>query len=88
MSGAEARLRESSRDDRLLDHEFAQHLLVAPLNDALDANACDAEAVVARLQDAVRDLTRLVRRQEAELSALREQAQQFEQLRKIIAKNP
>ena len=48
----------------------------------------DAEAVVARLQDAVRDLARLVRRQEAELSALREQAQQFEQLRKIIAKNP
>lgn len=46
----------------------------------------DAEAVVGRLEEAVRDLARLVRSQEAELGRLREQAEQFEQLKALIAK--
>lgn len=49
--------------------------------------AGDADAVLARLQDAVRDLARLVRAQDAELARLREQADQFDQLKAIIARN-
>ncbi len=47
----------------------------------------DAAAVITRLEDAVRDLVALVRDQQAEVDRLREQAAQFEQLRKIIAAN-
>ncbi len=46
----------------------------------------DADAVIARLEEAVRDLAGLVRAQESELGRLREQADQFEQLKALIAK--
>lgn len=47
----------------------------------------DAEAVIARLEAAVRDLAGLMRTQEAELARLREQANQFEQLKAIIGRS-
>ncbi|MBM3634507.1 MAG: hypothetical protein FJW99_04350 [Actinobacteria bacterium] len=47
----------------------------------------DVEAVVAKLDDAVKELAKLVRRQEAELATLRAQAAQFDELKKLIAKN-
>ena len=47
----------------------------------------DVEAVIAKLDEAVKDLARLVRRQESELAALRAQAAQFDELKKLIAKN-
>lgn len=46
----------------------------------------DADAVIGRLEEAMRDLARLVRAQETELGRLREQAEQFEQLKALIAK--
>lgn len=48
--------------------------------------AGDAEAVIRRLEDAVSELAALLRGQDAEISRLREQAEQFEQLRAIIAR--
>ncbi len=50
------------------------------------AGGGEVDAVIARLEEAVRDLARLVRSQEAELGRLREQADQFEQLKALIAK--
>ena len=47
----------------------------------------DVEAVIAKLDDAVKELARLVRRQESELATLRAQAAQFDELKKLIAKN-
>lgn len=47
----------------------------------------DAGAVIARLEEAVTDLAALMRSQEAELARLREQADQFEQLKAIIGRN-
>jgi hypothetical protein len=49
--------------------------------------AADAEAVIRRLEDAVKDLAALMRSQDAELARLREQADQFDQLKAIIARN-
>jgi hypothetical protein len=49
--------------------------------------AGDAEAVIRRLEDAVKDLATLMRSQDAELARLREQADQFDQLKAIIARN-
>ena len=49
--------------------------------------SADVEAVLAKLDEAVRDLGTLVRRQETELTALRAQAAQFDELKKLIAKN-
>jgi len=50
--------------------------------------SADVEAVLGKLDEAVKDLARLVRRQESEISALRERAEQFDQLKKLIARNP
>ena len=47
----------------------------------------DVEAVIAKLDEAVKELARLVRRQESELATLRAQAAQFDELKKLIAKN-
>ena len=47
----------------------------------------DVEAVIATLDEAVKELARLVRRQESELATLRAQAAQFDELKKLIAKN-
>lgn len=47
----------------------------------------DVEAVVAKLDEAVKDLARLVRRQESELATLRAEAAQFAELKRLIAKN-
>ncbi len=47
----------------------------------------DAEAVIGRLEDAVKDLAGLLRTQEAELARLRERADQFDELKAIIARN-
>ncbi|MFM8829303.1 MAG: hypothetical protein ACKOGE_08535 [Actinomycetota bacterium] len=49
--------------------------------------SADVEAVIAKLDEAVKDLAKLVRRQETELGALRAQAAQFDELKKLIAKN-
>lgn len=49
--------------------------------------AGDADQVIARLEEAVKDLARLVRSQEAELGRLREQADQFDQLKALIARS-
>ncbi len=47
----------------------------------------DADAVIGRLNEAVKDLADLVRRQETEIGRLREQSEQFEKLRRWMAKN-
>jgi hypothetical protein len=47
----------------------------------------DAEAIIARLEGAVKDLATLLRSQDAELTRLREQADQFDQLKALIAKS-
>jgi hypothetical protein len=47
----------------------------------------DAAAIIARLEAATKDLADLLRSQEAELSRLREQSEQFEKLREWMAKN-
>lgn len=47
----------------------------------------DADQVIARLEEAVKDLARLVRAQDAELGRLREQAEQFDQLKALIARS-
>jgi hypothetical protein len=47
----------------------------------------DAAAIIARLEAATKDLTDLLRSQDAELSRLREQSEQFEKLREWMAKN-
>ena len=47
----------------------------------------DATAIIARLEAATKDLADLLRSQEAELSRLREQSEQFEKLREWMAKN-
>ncbi len=49
--------------------------------------AADVEAVIAALEGAVKDLAALVRRQEADLAALRAQTAQFDELKRLIAKN-
>lgn len=49
--------------------------------------AGDADAVIRRLEDAVADLASLLRDQNSEITRLREQAAQFEQLKAIIARN-
>lgn len=46
----------------------------------------DADQVIARLEEALKDLARLVRAQEAELARLREQAEQFDQLKALVAR--
>ena len=47
----------------------------------------DAAAIIARLESATKDLTDLLRAQEAELTRLREQSAQFEKLRAWMAAN-
>jgi len=47
----------------------------------------DAAAIIARLEAATKELADLLRSQEAELSRLREQSEQFEKLREWMAKN-
>ena len=49
--------------------------------------AGDAAAIIARLESATKDLTDLLRAQEAELARLREQSAQFEKLREWMAAN-
>ncbi|MBM3664368.1 MAG: hypothetical protein FJW92_01030 [Actinobacteria bacterium] len=49
--------------------------------------SADVEAVIANLDDAVKGLAKLVRRQETELASLRSQAARFDELKKLIAKN-
>ena len=47
----------------------------------------DAAAIIDRLETATKDLVALLRSQDAELSRLREQSEQFEKLREWMAKN-
>ena len=47
----------------------------------------DTAAIITRLESATKDLVALLRSQEAELSRLREQSEQFEKLREWMAKN-
>lgn len=51
------------------------------------AQGGDADAVIERLNDAVKGLADLVRSQQAELVRLREQSEQFEKLRRWMTKN-
>lgn len=47
----------------------------------------DIEAAIARLEEALKDLATLVRRQDSELASLRAQAAQFDELKRLISKN-